>query len=114
MCLNVANGMNRPAPHPGNLCPPSHKMNPQRVRRPTAWEVSFPDEMREGDDDDEKEGASEAAEREFQGMQDDMPVLTGKRKIYTNVDDRVRIVAFLFRLLIDSYVLSNVLAGEAP
>jgi len=58
-------------------------MNPHRPRRPTAWEVSFPDEPSE-DDDDEKE--EEGAQRE------ELPVRNSKRKTYGNIDDRVRYI----------------------
>jgi hypothetical protein len=62
-------------------------MDPRRARRPTAWEVSFPDEV--GEDDDDEKG-EERAEREIEEVQDDLPDLNGKRKTYTSVDDRVR------------------------
>jgi hypothetical protein len=62
-------------------------MNPLRARRPTAWQVSFPDEV--GEDDSDEKGE----ERDLEGMQDDLSILNAKRKTSTNVDDRVRSVA---------------------
>lgn len=76
-------------------------MNPQRARRPTAWQVSFPDDMSNGSGgsgdyggDDEK--AEEGAERDLEGLDDQLPVLNGKRKPPSNVDDRVRSLPPLF------------------
>lgn len=68
-------------------------MIPQRRRRPTAWEVSFPGEPSEGDDDerDKEEEWELASERE----QVQSSVLKGKRKTNSSRDDRVRCV-FLF------------------
>jgi len=66
-------------------------MSTQRPRRPTAWEVTFPDEVIEVDDDDK---GDEGEELGLEGVEDDdMPVLMGKRKTRSNVDDRVRCVA---------------------
>ncbi|KAI9510780.1 S-adenosyl-L-methionine-dependent methyltransferase [Russula earlei] len=59
-------------------------MNPQRQRRPTAWEVSFPDESSEGDNDEQDKGA----EQEHERREDDLPALNSKRKTYGNRDDR--------------------------
>jgi len=61
-------------------------MSTQRPRRPTAWEVTFPDEVIEVDDDDK---GDEGEELGLEGVEDDdMPVLMGKRKRRSNVDDR--------------------------
>ena len=80
-------------------------MNPQRARRPTAWQVSFPDEIRDnGGDCDEK--AEEGAERDLEGLEDDLPVLTCKRKTSSSVDDRVRSLPPLSFLLPGSHVMS--------
>jgi hypothetical protein len=63
-------------------------MAPQRPRRPTAWEVSFPGESSE----DEKgvEGVEPEPERE----QEELAVLSGKRKTCSNMDERVRCIFF--------------------
>ncbi len=76
-------------------------MSTQRPRRPTAWEVTFPDEVIEVDDDDK---GDEGEELELEGVEDDdMPVLIGKRKTRSNVDNRVRCVAF--SLLFHSWLI---------
>ena len=67
-------------------------MSTQRPRRPTAWEVTFPDEVIDVDDDDK---GDEGELLELKGVEDedddsDVPVLKGKRKTRGNVDDRVR------------------------
>ena len=62
-------------------------MNPQRARRPTAWQVSFPDEMSDDGGDDK---AEEGAERDLERLDDDLPVLNGKRKTSSSAGDRVR------------------------
>ena len=61
-------------------------MSSQRPRRPTAWEVSFPDESSEDENEDEEI----VPERE----QEQLDVLNGKRKTSSVVDDRVRFVLF--------------------
>ena len=64
-------------------------MTSQRPRRPTAWEVSFPDESSEDENVDE-----EIVPEPDKGEQEELAVLSGKRKTYTIVDDRVRLVLF--------------------
>jgi len=79
-------------------------MNPQRARRPTAWQVSFPDDISDGGGDDEK--AEEGAERDLEALDDKLPVLNGKRKTSSNVDDRVRSLPPLSFLYPGSHVMS--------
>jgi len=66
-------------------------MNPQRARRPTAWQVSFPDEISDGgsggDDDGDDEKADEGAEQDLEGLEDDLPVLSCKRKTSSSIND---------------------------
>lgn len=100
-------GLNRPASHPNSTSSPpspSDSMNPQRARRPTAWQVSFPDEISDGGDGDEKE--EEGAERDLEGLEDNLPVLSCKRKRSSNIDDRVRSLPPLSSLLPGSHVMS--------
>ena len=80
-------------------------MSPQRPRRPTAWQVSFPDEVSDsgGDDGGDDKKVEEGAERD---LEDDLPVLNGKRKTSSNVNDRVRSLPPLSFLLPGSLVMS--------
>jgi hypothetical protein len=66
-------------------------MTSQRPRRPTAWEVSFPGESSE-DENEYEEIVPEPDESE----QEELAVLNrdGKRKTRSIVDDRVRFVLF--------------------
>lgn len=93
-------------------------MNPQRARRPTAWQVSFPNEISDGvggDDGGDDERAEEGAERDLEALENDLPVLNGKRKTSSNVDDRVRSLPPLSSLLPGSHGMSlNLIAGETP
>jgi hypothetical protein len=90
-------------------------MNPQRPRRPTAWQVSFPGDISDGGGDDgEKE--EEGAEWDLEGLDDKLP---GKRKPPSNVDVDDRVRSFASSLLSPSSLTSrvflrNVIAGEAP
>ena len=84
-------------------------MNPQRARRPTAWQVSFPDDISDGGGggyggDDKK--AEEGAELDLEGLDDKLPVLNGKRKPPSIVDDRVRSLPPLSFLYPGSHVMS--------
>jgi hypothetical protein len=68
-------------------------MSTQRPRRPTAWEVTFPHEDIDVDDDDK---GDEGEDLELKGVEDnDVPVLKDKRKKRRNVEDRVRCVSSL-------------------
>lgn len=64
-------------------------MTSQRPRRPTAWEVSFPGESSE-DENEHEEVVPEPDESE----QGELAVLNRKRKTCSIVDDRVRFVPF--------------------
>jgi hypothetical protein len=64
-------------------------MTSQRPRRPTAWEVSFPGES-SGDENGDEAIVPEPDKSE----QEELAVLTGKRKTSSIVDDRVRFVPF--------------------
>jgi len=84
-------------------------MSPQRARRPTAWQVSFPDEISDGGDGgggDGDEKAEEGAERDFEGLEDDLPVLSCKRKTSSSIDDRVRSLPHFSLFLPGSHVMS--------
>jgi hypothetical protein len=85
-------------------------MTSQRPRRPTAWEVSFP-----GESSEDENGDKEIVPEPDQGEQEELAVLSGKRKTYTIVDDRVRFV--LFSILSFSWFMfawNMILAGETP
>jgi hypothetical protein len=61
-------------------------MPKQRPRRPTAWEVTSPNEVIDVDDDDKRD---EGEDLELE----EVPDLKSKRKTRRNVDDRVRCVS---------------------
>jgi hypothetical protein len=72
----------------------------QRIRRPTAWEVSFPDELNEdevSEAEDERQGQEriEGQEVESEGGQ---RFLNGKRKLSGDTNDRVRCCTSIFTL----------------
>lgn len=73
-------------------------MSSQRPRRPTAWEVSFPGESSE-DENEHEEVVPEPDESE----QGELAVLNGKRKTCSIVDDRVRLVPSLSPLFLGSW-----------
>ena len=81
-------------------------MTSQRTRRPTAWEVSFPGETSEGENGDE----------ETKSEKEELAVLNGKRKTFSNVDDRVRFVPFLypFSSMVNARLWNEILASETP
>jgi hypothetical protein len=61
-------------------------MSKQRPRRPTAWEVTFPDEVIDVDDDDK---GDEGEDLELE----EVPDLKSKCTTRRNVGDRVRCVS---------------------
>ena len=66
-------------------------MSTQRPHRPTAWEVTFLDEVIDVDDDDK---GDEGEDLELEEVEDnDVPVLKGKCKTRRNVDDWVHCVS---------------------
>jgi hypothetical protein len=65
---------------------PSVSMSKQRPRRPTVWEVTFPDEVIDVDDDDK---GDEGEDLELE----EVPDLKSKRTTRRNVGDRVRCVS---------------------
>ena len=65
----------------------------QRTRRPTAWEVSFPDELSEDEADEMEVERQEQESRdgqEIESGQDRLHFLNGKRKYCSDMNDRVR------------------------
>jgi len=74
-------------------------MSSQRPRRPTAWEVSFPGEFSE----DENEHEEVVPEPDESG-QEELTVFNrdGKRKTCSIVDDRVRFFPSLSHLFLGS------------
>jgi hypothetical protein len=83
-------------------------MTSQRPRRPTAWDVSFPDESSEGENGDE-----EIVPEPDESEPEELAVLNGKRKTWSIVDDRVRFVPFSIPSLSwFTCALNIILAGE--
>jgi hypothetical protein len=66
----------------------------QRTRRPTAWEVSFPEELSEDEADEMEVERQEQESRDGQERSESGQVrlhfLNGKRKCCSDMNDRVR------------------------
>jgi hypothetical protein len=78
----------------------------QRTRRPTAWEVSFPDELNEGEvgeAEDERRGQEHTEEQQVES-EGGQPFLNGKRKLSGGTNDRVRCCSSLSLFKFDSFM----------
>jgi hypothetical protein len=71
---------------------PPGSLTGQRMRRPTAWDVSFPDEL-DQDEADEAEDERQVPDTEGQEVESGQSGLrfsNGKRKLSGDMNDRVR------------------------